>query len=177
MVGAVRESPPSVKGGLIGTLIATFLLLGIVGYAFVLMGDIEKGGRAAYIKLPNKDKAAVEKRLECCGWDDPNADHSPECRGKHTCDKPMGKELKKTAFMRLLIPAAALIVQAFVLFSVGCYYRKLSKHIRPKIDKSISLVEEARLRKEGKSLEPTRKSRLKKREERKAARKAQKSKK
>lgn len=164
MIGTIRESKPSLKGGLIGTSVVVFLLLAIVAYAFMLMGKVERGGRAAYLKLSDKEKIKVEKRLECCGWDDPAKDHSPNCLAKHTCDKPMGKELKKTAFIRLVIPGAALLVQALVLFSVGCFFRKLTKQKGPKMNKNISLAEESTLRMQGKSLEEGRMSRKKKKE-------------
>lgn len=172
IVGSIRESKPSVKGGLIGTVLVVFLLLGTVGFAFMLMSKVEKGGRESYLKLKDDDKAAMERKFECCGWDDPEKDHTPNCKGKHTCDKPMGKLLKNTAFMRLLIPGALLIIQAYVLFAVGCYFRKISKAKGPKRDKNLSLVEEARIEREGGSLEPIRKSRLKRKREKKEAKKA-----
>ena len=172
MVGVIQESRPSAKGGMIGTILCIFLLIGILGFAFMLKGKIEKGGRDGYLKLADEEKVKIEKKYECCGWDDVEKDHTAECKSKHPCEEPFGKALGKTAMMRMIIPAAAILVQAFVLFTIGCYYRKVTKkNPKNKHDRNLSLAEQAQMKREGKSVEPLRKSRLKQKQEKKDAKK------
>lgn len=172
LVGARKEELSAVKTGVIMLAVTLFLVMGVVAVSFILKGKMEKSARDAYVLLPEKKKAAVEKKFSCCGWNSAEeATKTPGCKFKIPCDKPLKKELGNAAMMRLIIPGIGLITMAAALFFASCFLRKAAKGMGPKQDKHLSLAEQA----QGRTSEDIKKSKKKKEEEKRAAKEAEKA--